>query len=92
MCLLKFSPFSGTESKAVQPLLRKEAKKGQKLDRKLEKIRNEEAFINLLSDLEFILVKDDRKIPPENQKCLENYKNSHIWVPTAPICSPFGYG
>ena len=40
---------------------------------KLENIKNEEAFINLLNGLEFILVKDGREIPPENQKCLENY-------------------
>ena len=80
MCLLIFAPFSGTESKAVQPLLRKEAKKGQKLDMKLENIKYEETFINLLSDLEFILVKDGREIPPENQKCLENYKNYVISI------------
>ena len=35
----------------------------------VENIKNEEAFINLLSDLEFILIKDGREIPPENQKC-----------------------
>jgi len=71
----KLIQISGTESKAVQPLLKKESKKGQKLDMKLENIENEEAFINLLYDLEFILVKDGREIPPENQKCLEDYKN-----------------
>ena len=62
------------------PLLRKEAKKGQKLDIKQENIRNEDIFISLLNGLEFILVKDGREIPPENQKCLENYKNYIISI------------
>ena len=47
---------------------------------KLGNIKNEEAFMNLLSDLEFILVKDGREIPPANQKCLENYKNYIISI------------
>ena len=63
------------------PLLRKEAKKGRsKLDMKIENIKNEDAFINLLNGLEFILVKDGREIPPENQKCLESYKNYIIII------------
>ena len=48
-----FFTFSGVESKAVQPLLKKEAKKGGKILKKLGDIDNEKEFLDQINDLEF---------------------------------------
>ena len=68
------------ESKAVQPLLKKEAKKGRKILTKLGDIDNEKEFLDQINNLEFIFVKDGREIPPENQKWIEDNKNYVISI------------